>query len=136
MEKSLVSLIATLAVVSADGSVDVPATLALMEEALNEYVESRSSSAERYRTALDEVLSSPQIKGKRVDKNSVVSHTLTKLGVSFENWASEKEALESFIKQHSSDTREEATAEKPYTVARGKGGGVSRWDLLPEPKAK
>jgi hypothetical protein len=112
------------------GVLDPEATLAEFQTVLEESHEQRTHRGTRIREILDGLLTNPELAGKRAPMTWVVPEVARLLGAGPMDIAEVKEEVEEFIKQHSTKTRAESSGAKPYTVNRGRGGGMARWDRV------
>lgn len=117
------------------GQIDFPETYASFEQLVSEAQETVLERGEQIRAHLETLLADPTLpKGMRLPVSFVVSTVSAKLGAGPLDSAEIQEEVRAYIAEHSAKVRESATDNKPYTVNRGRGGGFSRWDMVPVAK--
>lgn len=117
------------------GQIDFPETYASFEQLVSEAQETVLERGEHIRAHLEALLVDPAIpKGMRIGVPYTITTVAAKLGAGPLDAVQVQQEVKEYIEQHSAKTRESATANKPYTVTRGRGGGFSRWDMVPVAK--
>lgn len=114
------------------GQLDTEATLAEFQTVLEESHEQRTHRGTRIREILDGILTNPELAGRRAPMTWVVPEVARLLGAGPMDIAEVNEEVKEYIEQHSAKTRAESSGAKPYTVNRGRGGGMARWDRVKE----
>lgn len=117
------------------GQIDFPETYASFEQLVSEAQETVLERGSQIRAHLEALLVDPAIpKGMRIGVPYTVTTVAAKLGAGPLDSAEVQAEVKAYIAEHSAKTRESATANKPYSVTRGRGGGFSRWDMVPVTK--
>jgi len=108
-----------------DGSVDRDSTLERAEQALDAFIVETSEHDARLASVVGAVFD--KLNGARANMPYVVSQCLSALGTKPEQFKQVAEDVANFIRA-SSGTRASGAV---YRIAKGKGGGVSRWRDVP-----
>lgn len=105
-----------------DGTIDVSATLAAVEEQLWALIDEEATSGVRIAAAVNAVFTT--YKGKVLTMPSLVNAALAQLDVTPATFAAESEAVAEYVRRTPLE----------FKIAKGKGGGVSRIVDAPPPK--
>lgn len=112
-----------------DGSIDVDATVLKFEGELLKYQVERETELATIGAAVHGVFDSH--KGTTINMPAVVTMALQSLNVQPATYAALSERVATFVRDNASDKREDG---RSFRIAKGKGGGVSRWcDVVDKP---
>lgn len=122
--------LATFAVRDEAGELDLSATVAKFEGALLQYQAERETELATIGAAVNAVFDAH--KGASINMPAVTSLALQKLNVQPETYKALSERVQAFVRDNASEERGGGI----FRIAKGKGGGVSRWADVPEKPAK
>jgi hypothetical protein len=110
----------------AGGVVDVSKTLAKFATDLSQFLAATETEGDVFESAVTAIFD--KNKGARMNVPALTSAVLSHLNVSYENFKIMDEKFKTWLRANASTKREDG---KPYSVAKGKNGGVFRWSDAP-----
>lgn len=113
---------------SADGSVDVDASVAAFKAAVLVHIAERETETATIAAAVSETFDS--LNGARANMPYVVGETVRRLNPQPANY----NALTAAVAQYIRDNAGDRDSGKLFAIGKGKGGGVLRHSDQPEPK--
>lgn len=117
--------LATYAIRSEAGNIDLPATLAKFEVTLIQFQAERETEAASLGVAVGGVFD--QYRGINLNMPAVTSMALTRLNVQPENFKILTEKVQTYIRDNAGERESGAI----FHIGKGKGGGVRRWSDCP-----
>jgi hypothetical protein len=116
----------------ASGALDLDTTMTKFQGALLQYQAERETELETIGTAVNAVFD--EHRGATINMPAVTTLALQKLNVQPESYKALSERVQSFVRDNASDERNGGGT---FRIAKGKGGGVSRWvDVADKPAKK
>lgn len=112
--------LATFCVRDESGAIDVGATVLKFEGEVQKYQAERELESETVGAAVNAVFD--EHRGAVINMPAVTSMALTRLGVQPETYKVLSERVQEYIRTNATDTRGGL-----FRIAKGKGGGVTRW---------
>ena len=109
-------------VVRSGGLIDRDASVAAFTAALDAHIVESETEGAVIAEAVGAVFD--QYKGAAINMPALETFALTRLNVQPETWASLRTKVKSFVRDNSTDTREEGGL---FQGKKGSGGGVRRW---------
>lgn len=122
--------LATFAVRDSDGELDLDGTMTKFQGVLLQYQAERETELATIGAAVNAVFD--QHKGATINMPAVTSFALQRLNVQPESYKVLAERIQTFVRDNASDERGKGL----FRIAKGKGGGVTRWSDVPEKPAK